>query len=261
MIKQKKKAVIIGAGWIGSKVFKELKKNGLNVFATYHSKIPQNGKEFIQFTLGDALSSQLKHGNYYLISIAPRLRNKTPDEQKLIVQNHEKLIHDLPADSHVIYTSSTSVYSETGELDESSSISGPIASIEKLIQAKFKNYTILRLGGLAGDDRYIVNHLAKKGIINFSKNNTNLIHSKDVVHSIKHCFQEGIYGIFNLCAPLHPTKGETYQKWSKKLLNKELPVDGKTSNNKIVNPEKWLNRSKKVLFYPDPLFFDFEAIN
>lgn len=253
------KITVIGLGWLGTRVFNKAQGLNSSISGTWRSNEPTNTLNTYQFELGNKLPSEVTNSTHYLISIAPRLRNKTTIEQNKIVADHDHLFSQLPKDAKVIYTSSTSVYEPNDFVDEKSPTSGSIAEIEDIIRNKFENHLILRLGGLAGDDRQIVNHLAKKGMISSGKNNTNLIHVHDVVTSILYGFTHSISGTFNLCAKEHPLKETVYQLWAQQLLNTTLKSDGKLLKNKVVSAEKWLNRTKITQQYPNPLFFDFRT--
>lgn len=123
-----------------------------------------------------------------------------------------------------------------------------ILSIEKLIKKNFNQVNILRLGGLMGGDRIFSNYV--KPSLNTSKT-VNHIHFKDISQIIDKIINKGIQSkIYNVVAPIHPTKQEiiNFQR------NKNIEVE-KSITNRVVLSNKLINELNYSFKYPNPIRF------
>ena len=95
---------------------------------------------------------------------------------------------------------------------------------EKLIRKHNISSTIIRLGGLIGEDRNPIFNLIDKEIKN-PKGKVNFVHKIDALNGIISVINDkNINGIFNLISPHHPTREIFYNFFSKNLncLNQNL---------------------------------------
>ena len=185
---------IIGCGWLGKALLKQLQKNRHQVIATFRSK--ENQKELIELgakteLLSLPFSNQSEQHfesldqDIIVISIPPRLRHST-DYPK-----HIKQLIDLAEQQkvkHVILISSTAIYNGlSGEVDENSRLNFDGEKVVHLQQAEqyvaefSKQSSILRLAGLLGEDRHPSRFVKAGKVSDNSDNAVNLIHQTDVI--------------------------------------------------------------------------------
>ena len=112
---------------------------------------------------------------------------------------------------------------------------------EKVLQNN-SNFTttVIRFGGLIGEDRHPIKFLAGKENLENPEAPINLIHQLDCIGIIedvleKNCFDK----IFNAVAPFHPSRKVYYSKKAQEL-NLPLPKfdESKPSVGKIISSEK-----------------------
>ncbi len=257
---------ILGCGWLGKSVAVELIKAGYSVSGstTQPSKLaelrtvgikpfllkfdPQiSGSDYQDFFQSDIL----------LISIPPKrklgLSNMFREQLKQVIQ--EVLMGSI---SNVLFISSTSVYSNCNSIvkEEAEDATSDLVTAENLFfaESKFKT-TVLRFGGLVGDDRHPGRFLSIKKELAGGNNLINIIHQRDCIEIIKLIIQQDVWNeIFNACADLHPTRKEFYTKAST-ILKLEPPdfLDSEDKNFKVVSSEKLKQKLKYSFIFPDPM--------
>jgi nucleoside-diphosphate-sugar epimerase len=131
----------------------------------------------------------------------------------------------------VLFVSSTSVYGEDNELVTEATPLNPdseggrqLAIVESLLQKNncFET-TILRFGGLIGEDRNPVRFLSGRENIENPDAPINLIHQDDCIGIIKKIIELDSWNkTFNAVAPFHPTRKEYYTQKAADL-NLALP--------------------------------------
>ena len=117
----------------------------------------------------------------------------------------------------VFFVSSSSVYPKaSGVYDESSEILSPSNPLyyeaEKSIGAK--GDVIFRCAGLMGAGRIAGKYYSDK-IVTDGKSRVNHVHRVDVISAFLFAIEQNLNGIFNVCAPIHPTKEELYAHQSR----------------------------------------------
>ena len=157
-------------------------------------------------------------------------------------------------DASIILCSSTSVYKEFNcVVNEDTHIT--TKTLQKEVEEYLLSYrarsTILRLGGLMGDDRVAGRW---KKVSTFSDGPVNYIHKDDVIAIISKLIeQENSQEIFNLVAPQHPLRSQVHKANAKRF---NLPLgtfEGKTA--RIVKSDKIVQHLDYSFIYPDPLKF------
>ena len=243
-----KEIVIAGAGWLGRPLARVLKES------YNHVTVLSRSDEQFAFFKSNHISlikvdySQIEH------SIINPKTNKT-----LIIcippaPNYCSIINELIQavnPTHIVFSSSTSVYSQTsGEVTEVSSLGGNalLEEAEALIINSGVPYCILRFGGLIGEDRNPASHFSGKYNIPNGGAPVNLIHRVEIIEIITQVIDKNIDGIFNLVYPSHPTRKEYYEKQcvQRGLAPCEFDSNG---NGKIVNGSKIsaiLNRPYRI---------------
>jgi nucleoside-diphosphate-sugar epimerase len=148
----------------------------------------------------------------------------------------------------VLFVSSTSVFSDDNSKVTEASIPNPdtesgkqLLEAEQLLQSN-KNFetTIIRFGGLIGNDRHPIKFLAGRKNIENPDAPINLIHQDDCIGIIEAivCHTE-LVEVFNAVAPIHPTRKEYY---SQKAMELNLPLpefeENKISTGKLISSDK-----------------------
>ena len=118
---------------------------------------------------------------------------------------------------NIIFLSSTSVYDDLNKVvDENEGVNQQ--SINVRAENIFKknprfNTTILRLGGLIGEDRHPITSITGKEMRQNPNIPINLVHRKDCINIITQIIQKRLWNeTFNIVYPYHPSKKEYYTK-------------------------------------------------
>lgn len=157
----------------------------------------------------------------------------------------------------VLFVSSTSVYSDAISIDliTEETIPKPetesgkqLLEAEKVLQSNANfTTTVIRFGGLIGEDRHPIKFLAGRENLENPEAPINLIHQLDCIGIIECiiCHTE-LVEVFIAVAPFHPSRKEYYSKKAQEL-NLPLPKfdESKPSVGKIISSEKVM----KVLGY------------
>jgi len=257
-----KKISILGAGWLGSPLAIQLRNNGhlLKVSTTTPEKIvffqTDNIKSFL-INVGsdsdnDNIDQLLSDTDILIITIPP---GRTQNVESNYVEKIKSVIPFIEKHhiKEVIYTSSTTVYlSLQGEVNEETPIV-PISEMDKqifeienlLLNNPNFNATILRLGGLIGEDRHPVRFIVKKEVIKEANNPVNMTHRSDIIRFLEKIVEQPIPNeIFNIVAPINLNRREFYTREAQKLNLSPIPkfVDNPDADMRKVNGEKIAKR-------------------
>jgi nucleoside-diphosphate-sugar epimerase len=266
--KKMKQISILGCGWLGLPLAKALIEKGFSVkgSTTSNTKLSVIEKLGIQpflialsedKTEGD-LDGFLENSKILIIDIPPKLRGSGTDPstalRKTFVEKIKNIIPHIEksAVEKVLFISSTSVYAEDNSIITENSPLNPetesgkqLVQVEQLLQSNsnFKT-TILRFGGLIGDDRHPIPFLAGKRNLENPKAPINLIHQVDCIGIILEILRTPevsgqndklVFGeTFNAVAPFHPSREEYYTQKAIDFglelpqFNLESPTFGKT---------------------------------
>lgn len=218
---------ILGCGWLGLPLAKALIANGLTIkgSTTTQSKVETltlNGIEPYLINLANyspAIGTEFLNGTEVLfINIPPKLRaggsENYPAKIKMILPEIKK-----SGVRKVLFISSTSVYADNNALVTEDTTPNPDTdSGKQVLQAEqvllenpeFKT-TVLRFGGLIGEDRQPAKFLAGKENVANPDAPVNLIHKEDCIGIIIKILKKNIWGeIFNVASPSHPSRKEYY---------------------------------------------------
>jgi len=260
-----KRVCIVGLGWLGLELAKELKKQGYYTIGTTTSKakrqqIQAEVDEIYQMEIG--LGENLKvFADVLIYTIPPSGSNNYVKFSNAFLNQFK---HSNPQAS-VFYTSSTSVYgNDFREINEQSDVrpettsARKIVEVERYIQLHFKNrYIILRLGGLVGGKRHPVKYLQGRTGVAKPLASVNLVHREDVVRAIVLQISNLKSGIFNLCSEEHPSKKEFYTQLIEQFGLKEVEFEeGDKRQDKVVtcNAIKHIDFEFKYLSVYDFIF-------
>jgi nucleoside-diphosphate-sugar epimerase len=144
--------------------------------------------------------------------------------------------------------SSTSVYSDEDKVVTEETNPNPdtesgkqLLVCEKLLQENFHfETTILRFGGLIGEDRHPIHFLAGRTNIENPEAPINLIHQEDCIGIILKIIDSNFWGeTFNAVAPFHPSREEYYsQKAKENNLERPIFAHSKLSIGKTIASNK-----------------------
>ncbi len=267
-----KQISILGCGWLGLPLAKALIEKGFSVKGSTTStdklSILENAgiQPFLIALSEDKaegnLDGFLENSEILIIDIPPKLRGSGTDSstalRKTFVEKIKNIIPQIEksAIEKVLFVSSTSVYAEDNSIVTEDSILNPetesgkqLVQVEQLLQSNssFKT-TVLRFGGLIGEDRHPIPFLAGKRNLENPKAPINLIHQVDCIGIILRIIEKSlrtpefsgqtdneVWGeTFNAVAPFHPSREEYYTQKAIDLglelpqFNLESPTFGKT---------------------------------
>lgn len=268
------KISIIGLGWIGLPLAQLLQKSGQDVVGSTTSaqkleKLKEQGVNAVHFSLipfPQGLSFQkLFASEVLVINIPPRTRST---DGKLYLEQLKFLrsIVDQSDIQKIIFVSSTGVYPNQNQEEvysEEELITTQTAG--NVIQLKGENIfkgdkalTIVRFGGLLGDDRIPGKYVAGRENVN-SNNRVNYIYRNDAVRMLAWIIEKELWNeVYNGVAPLHPTRKEVYER---NML--DLGLDPPKSYLKVSEGKDRLVSGNKIMKtgfefdYPNPLNFPY----
>lgn len=249
---------ILGCGWLGLPLAKALLENGFSVKGSTTSVdkllvLKNLGIQEFQIELSETKSqgevdSFLENSKILIIDIPPKLRGISKENFVSKIKNLIPFI-EKSAVENVLFISSTSVYGEDNlAVTEETKLNPDTESGKQLVQTecllqnnpKFKT-TILRFGGLIGDDRHPIHFLAGKTNLENPNAPINLIHQDDCIGIILEILRQNSWNeTFNAVTPYHPSRKEYYTQKAKDLnlvppaFNYENPILGKTILNSKV---------------------------
>jgi nucleoside-diphosphate-sugar epimerase len=222
------KISILGCGWLGLPLATSLLKDNYEVkgSTTSNAKLPllkNLGIEPFKIVLSeDKIEGDLTHflcdSEILIIDIPPKIKN---NESESFVNKIKNLIPFIEESSvkNLIFVSSTSVYGDFNEIVTEETIVNPETEsgkqlVESEIFLKNNNHfstTIIRFGGLIGENRHPIYFIAGRSNIDNPNAPINLIHQEDCIAIINRIIELNSWNItFNAVAPFHPTKKEYY---------------------------------------------------
>ena len=266
-----KQISILGCGWLGLPLAKRLIEEGhsVNGSTTSENKLSifkDLGINPYLVTLesesiSETITDFLAKSEILIIDIPPKLRSSaaslpTPLEMTFVkkIENLIPFIEKLTV-KKVLFVSSTSVYgNENGVITEETDPNPDTESGKQLLLAEAllqnnQNFetTILRFGGLIGEDRQPVKFLAGKENLENADAPVNLIHQNDCIGVIQEIINQSKWKeVFNAVAPFHPTRSAYYTQKAIDL-NLALPKFSSEKSNikKTISSEK----TERILNY------------
>ncbi|PLK42516.1 NAD(P)-dependent oxidoreductase [Emticicia sp. TH156] len=267
---------IIGCGWLGLPLGAYLsEKNYLVKGSTTTpeklSKLQQNGIEPFVLKLnpepeGGQLD-KLLDSEILIINIPPRISKQKTDAHVEQVAHLLKAVR-MSAVKKIIYISSTSVYPELNrevvEADVQTpgeSASPTMVKAENLLKDFIPGVTILRAAGLMGYDRIPAKYFAGWEGLTTGGIPVNYIHRDDIIRIIETIIEQDIWGeTFNVVSPEHPVRREVYLRNCEEF-GFDVPEFSEPATPqpfKVINPDKWLERSGYRFLFKNPLDFFYQ---
>jgi len=260
------KISILGCGWLGLPLAKSLLSKGYKIkgSTTSESKLEVLKNAGIlpfqiqleEYQIIGNIEDFLNETHVLVIDIPPGLRRDFSTSLEMTFVNKVKTLIPFIEKSgiqKVVFVSSTSVYGDGFPIVEITEETKPnpdtesgkqLAIAEALLQSNsyFKT-TVIRFGGLVGDDRHPVKFLAGRTNVENPDAPVNMIEREDCIGIIEAMLkqeQQDNWGeIFNAVAPQHPTRKAYYHKKAE-IFNLPLPTfaENSESKGKIISSEK-----------------------
>lgn len=244
-----KRGLIIGKGWIGSRLEDFLQHK--YTFTT--TKRESDAVNCISVNFDAELIPFINTKKYdFVIITIPFGKRNSLKELELRFTNISNFLSNYKG--QIILLSSTGIYPNNDQIVSEDTyhetdLAEPYICIENLIKMHFPQLNILRLGGIMGDDRYLSKYIdLNKDELNDMVNH---IHYKDIIKVINTCIEKEIKSsIYNVVAPQHPTKREILEY----QINNKV-IDATIKKGKIISSEKLISELNYQFLFPNPLEF------
>lgn len=228
---------IIGCGWLGHALAKQLLSEKYRVTVTTQSKEKQQklfkesiDAELLSLPVNESESIILNVFNHdtLIISITPQIRQGRSDYPEKVAQIIR--MAEMGKVERIILLSTTAVYNGlSGVVDEQSTLDvdankvAIILGAEQAAQNFSKKTVILRLAGLVGPDRHPGRFMQGKKVFSEPQAFINLIHQDDAVGVLMEIIAEQkTSGIYNAVSATQANK-EHYYHVAARALNLPLP--------------------------------------
>lgn len=271
-----KQISILGCGWLGLPLAKSLLKNRFSVKGSTTSLekisvLESSGIQPFQIVLSEKhingeIDSFLQNSEILIIDIPPKLRSTSSENFVKKIENLIPFIEKAKIEK-VVFISSTSVYADATSPEVSGALrvtestkpnpeteSGKqLLATEILLQSNenFKT-TVVRFGGLIGEDRHPIRFLAGRKNIENPDAPINLIHQTDcigIIEAILRYAQKDNWNwneTFNAVNPDHPSRAAYY---TQKALELGLPLPEFDQSKLSVGKKILSNKVENVLKY------------
>ncbi len=263
----KLKIGIIGTGWLGLPLAKNLRIQGHTVIGTTtsSSKLALLKKEGIQpliFNIENPiLDQQLQDIDLLLYLVPPGMRHKGIEYFISNIKGFLKSSIPLGSNLKTIYISSTGVYpnqlgiqTENTTIRPDSPTSSALLQAEQLFQNQLTNTSIIRMGGLFGPRRHPAKFFKDVPVLQNPNAPVNMIHQKDCIGLIEAVIEQKMYGkIINGVAPIAPTRKEFYTEAFKSLHLKQPSFGIENSKNKHIVSAQIGNEFNYTFTFANPI--------
>jgi nucleoside-diphosphate-sugar epimerase len=241
---------ILGCGWLGQAAAKHLLASGYLVkgSTTSENKLAQLSLIGIEPHLlkldpaptGPTINSFFS-SDVLLVTIPPKRKSGLTDQYLEQITQLNIFLRNSPV-QYVIFISSTTVYHDIpmivkeGDADQDSYL----FQAEKLfIENTSVRTTVLRFGGLLGNDRHPGKFLAGKTEVSGARHPVNLIHQEDCVKIIALLVKNQVWNeVFNACCDVHVTREQFYFAAARQLALPPPVFKNDWSSSKTVNSDK-----------------------
>jgi nucleoside-diphosphate-sugar epimerase len=264
-----KQISIFGCGWIGLPLAQLLLQNGYEVLGstTTSEKLPllvENGIKAFQLNFAlDTIPTDFLESNVWVIAFPPKSKSTDGNWYFQAIKQIAELAKSYHPSKMIllsttsVYPDSETTYTEEFEITESNTGNLSIFQAEQcILKSNIEQKFVLRLGGLAGANRFLARHFSGKSDLKGGNHPVNLLHQDDAIHAITHFIENEVEsGIYNVCSPMHPTRKELYTLDCQRF---GLPLPyfkDERESSKIISSEKI--RELYTFKYADPLEFEY----
>ncbi len=214
-----KKVSIIGLGWLGKPLAVGLMAEGNKVMGSVTStdkaaELMALGIETHVINFFSEVHSTAQHplqaADVVIVTVPP-LKGLGEEKSLGLHQRIAAFVHSSSA-TQVCYCSSTSVYPDVEKVmtEEDADTSSHIFHLEEIYRATIPHLTILRFGGLIGQERHPILFLAGKKNVEKPYAPVNLTYQDDALLSIMSLMISETIGTYNAVSPQHPARLEFY---------------------------------------------------
>lgn len=253
---------IVGCGWLGLPLAQSFIKQGYSVKGSTRTEeklsvlksygIDPYQVEFKNSEVLGSIANCLVESSILILNTPPGLRGNSETNYVGQIKSLLPYIESSGLKS-VLFVSSTSVYAdevsipiitEKNEENPNSASGKQILEVEQLLKTNSHfETTLLRFGGLYGEDRHPAKSMSGRENIANPKAPINLIHLEDCIGIINSIVEQQVWGeVFNASHPLHPTRESFYTKACLDLKLVPLKFDLQTeSQGKIIDSNKLTN--------------------
>lgn len=258
--------LVLGCGWVGEELVKRHVRLGDRIWATTTNeekrrRLLDDGVEAITHDFDaeqELLISHQVHFDFVVVSV-PATRRLSVEEVKQRFGRIREALSGLDY-GKMLFLSSVGIYPDlTGRYDESYSerslMDANLYAAEIRLQ-KLPNTIVFRLGGLFGKDRIFAKYFQNR-VCQTGEQLANFVHLDDVLNLMEKVSNIDIpLGVYNVVAPVHPTKKEVILA-SAKRYHFDVPsrFESKNDFKKYVTSEKIINLLNYDFKYPSPLGF------
>ena len=224
-----KKIAIIGCGYIGYELAKDLYEKGYIITCTTKNpksieKLKNTTQKSLIMYGSDKKEMEiiLKENDIIIITIAANTSDEFENTYLETAKTLKACALEINSPKTIIYTSKTSIYgnhngmwvdeaSSLNAIDDESKILIDTENILFSLNEMGYNICILRLAQIYGPKREIQDlfqAIYKNVIPGHGDYYTNMVHQKDVARAISYVIEHNIIGIYNIADDDHPTRQE-----------------------------------------------------
>lgn len=243
---------IIGCGWLGTSLGEKLVQKNEPVIGTTTSlsrqqALIQKGIKHFVFHVNSQISTDIvDYSEVVVLSIPPFERNNPLKYGEVLVH----LSKQFKPSTHFIFLGSVGIYPQKNGVFaedyyfENSEKNISLYQAEKQLSNFLKNrLTILRLGGLFGNDRHPIYSVSGKTEIKNPEGKINFVGKSDIISVIEIIAERHLFGeIFNVVYPSHPNRKEYYTQKAKELNLVPPKFDDSLSIVREISSEKIQNK-------------------
>ena len=242
------KIAIIGCGWVGKRLAKYLVEKGHHVIATRTSaEKVESLKEVASevHVLDFNTTSDFDFLNDVEVAIF-----SMPISREGWLEGFKNLDIKFPK---TILFSSTGIYPTENRIfteKDTENLRPDILRAEKLVKEKYPQTTILRFGGLMGDERALKNMFRNRTPENPQKK-ANYIHYEDILPIVELVIKSEIQGeIYNVVAPEHPSIAEILN-----IQTEDISINSIENSQRIISAEHLIQDFNYIFKHPNPKYF------
>lgn len=253
-----KKITILGSGWLGLS-FAIALNNDYHIVGTYRNtatkkKLQDASITSLHVDLTQPIPDALFDTDVLCLFVSPSSNKEVPYLDLFTPLLAHPKFKTL---KHVIFTSSTSVYEKSdAHKDESHPLktNNPILEVERALSIN-ENLCVLRMAGLMGEGRYLTKYYPSQRVLANALSLANHIHQVDAVGSIHAVIEDGLKGVFNICAPIHPTKQAIIEVQCERLHVSPPTFEQVSGESGTIDGSKFQKATDYTFCYPDPKTF------
>ncbi|MCL1094917.1 SDR family oxidoreductase [Shewanella kaireitica] len=260
---------IVGCGWFGLPLAQELVARGVTVNGSKRnsegaSALSKDGINGFALDLAEVEQQSLPalkaalNTDCLVVNIPPGLR-KDPHAYHAKLTKLIALISGIRYQK-IVFVSTTGVYPSLDKIMTEQDAAGHSEVSEKLLQAEamflaLDNSCIARFSGLVGPKRHPGRFLAGKTELAEPLAPVNIVHQHDCIGAVaKLIFDANSAGVYNVCAPKHPTRQDFYRQASLKLgLVEPQFVQDSTAGGKLISSNRLIKELNFEYQFSDPM--------